>query len=559
MEEINVVVAGAAGEGVQTIGAVLGDAVSAQGYAVFSWQEFESRIRGGQNSYSLRISEEVRNAPLAEADILLALNDGAAAKYGPLLKKDGVLLAEKKRPVEKMITIPFTDIAEKELGSEIYANTIAVGALVGTLGMEVDTLNQVLAHQFAAKGDEVVKTNQAAAEKGFNLADEACKEVCPWRLPKAEAPYYLISVNEAIPTAAAYAGCRFMAAYPMSPSTAIITFLAREEERLGIFTDQAEDEIAAINMAIGASYAGARAMTATSGGGFALMVEAISLAGMMETPVVIVLAQRPGPATGLPTRTAQGDLLFAINSGHGEFPKLVLAPSDPKSAFHKTVRAFNLADKYQMPVILLTDQFLSDSRFSVEDFDIDSIGPASYLADPAMIKAYKRYQLTEDGISPRLYPGQSKHLVGLDSDEHDEKGHITEDLAQTAVAMVNKRLAKLEGLKKEINPPEEAFLDEADVVLVGWGSSRQTVLEAIHQLKGDGVKAGMIHFTEMWPLPQYTFPKGKKYWNVESNATGQLARLLRSEYQLTFEGSINRYDGLPLTGAYIRRHFNDYR
>ena len=187
MEDLNVVIAGAAGEGVQTIGAVLGDSVSAQGYAVFSWQEFESRIRGGQNSYSLRISEEVKNAPLVEADILLALNEGAAEKYGPLLKKDGVLLAEKKRPVERMITIPFTDIAVKEFGSKIYANTIAVGALVGTLGMEMDTLNQVLAHQFAAKSNEVVRTNQAAAEKGFNLADEACKEICPWRLPKAEA------------------------------------------------------------------------------------------------------------------------------------------------------------------------------------------------------------------------------------------------------------------------------------------------------------------------------------------------------------------------------------
>ena len=559
MEDLNVVIAGAAGEGVQTIGAVLGDAVSAQGYAVFSWQEFESRIRGGQNSYSIRISEEVRNAPLMEADILLSLNQGAAEKYGPLLKAGGVLLAEKERPVERMITIPFTDIAVKELGGEIYANTIAVGALVGTLGMELDTLKQVLARQFVGKGDEVVKANQAAAERGHSLADEACKEVCPWRLPKSEAPYYFISVNEAIPTAAAYAGCRFMAAYPMSPSTAIITFLARQEERLGIFTEQAEDEIAAINMAIGASYAGVRAMTATSGGGFALMVEAVSLAGMIETPVVIVIAQRPGPATGLPTRTAQGDLLFAINAGHGEFPKLVLAPSDPKDAFHKTVRAFNLADKYQTPVIILTDQFLSDSRFTIEDFELDNVAPISYLANPAKIKDYKRYLLTKDGISPRLYPGHSEHLVGIDSDEHDEEGHITEDLAKTAVAMVKKRLVKLEGLKKEIRPPEEVFLDSSEVVLVGWGSSRGAILEGIQLLKQDGVEAGMIHFTELWPLPDYAFPKGKKYWNVESNATGQLARLLKSEYGLTFKRSINRYDGLPLTGEYIRRQYNANR
>jgi 2-oxoglutarate ferredoxin oxidoreductase subunit alpha len=559
MEDLNVVIAGAAGEGVQTIGAILGNAVSAQGYAVFSWQEFESRIRGGQNSYSIRISEEVRNAPLLEADILLALNEGAADKYGPLLKKGGVLLAAKDRPAERMITIPFTELAEKELGNKILANTIAIGALTGTLGMEIDSLNQALAQQFAGKGDRVVKTNQAAAAKGYHLADEACKDICPWRLPKSDVFYYLISVNEAIPTAAAYAGCRFMSAYPMSPSTAIITFLAREEERLGVFTEQAEDEIAAINMAIGASYAGARAMTATSGGGFALMVEAVSLAGMTETPVVIILAQRPGPATGLPTRTAQGDLLFAVSAGHGEFPKLVLAPSDPRDAFYKTVRAFNLADKYQVPVIILTDQFLSDSRFSIRDFELEQVVPEFHLADPAKIKEYKRYRLTEDGISPRLYSGQSEHLVGIDSDEHDENGHITEDLAHTAVAMVEKRLTKLRGLRSEIKPPEELYREDSDIILVGWGSSRQAIREAIDLLKEDGVRAGMIHFTELWPLPDYTFPQGKTYWNVESNATGQLARLLRSEYGLRFAGSINRYDGLPLTSEYIRRSFNANR
>jgi 2-oxoglutarate ferredoxin oxidoreductase subunit alpha len=344
----------------------------------------------------------------------------------------------------------------------------------------------------------------------------------------------------------------------MTPSTGIITFLATEEDRLGVFTEQAEDEIAAINMAMGASYAGARAMTATSGGGFALMVEGVSLAGMTETPLVIVLGQRPGPATGLPTRTAQGDLLFAINAGHGEFPKLVLAPSDAKDAFHKIVRAFNLADQYQSPVIVLTDQFLADASFSIADFELHKMEPASYLSDPSAIEDYKRYQLTHDGISPRLYPGQSQQLVVADSDEHDERGHITEDLAGTAVAMVQKRQLKLKGLQKEVKPPEAFALDKADVVLMGWGSSRQAILEALSLLKQDGVKAGMIHFTELWPLPDFTFPQGKNYWSVESNATAQLARLLRSEYGLAFEGTIGRYDGLPLTGQYIRSRFNDH-
>jgi 2-oxoglutarate/2-oxoacid ferredoxin oxidoreductase subunit alpha len=557
MQDMNVVIAGAAGEGVQTVGDILAHTISAQGYAVFAWQEYESRIRGGQNSYSIRIGEQPQNAPLLPADVLLALNEGAVKKYEPLLKEEGTLLAP-SQVRERMITIPFVEIAEEELGDTMYANTIAVGALVGVLGIDLDTLKQVLAHTFRAKGNEVVESNLSAAEQGFRRATQACRGMCPWKLPQRKERYYLISGNEAIPLAAAFAGCRFIAAYPMTPSTGIITYLAREEERLGVFAEQAEDEIAAINMALGASYAGARAMTATSGGGFALMVEGVSLAGMTETPLVIVLAQRPGPATGLPTRTAQGELLFAINAGHGEFPKLVLAPSNPYDAFHKIVRAFNLADKYQMPVIVLTDHFLADSQFSVSNFDLSTADPRFHLAGPREINDYKRYRLTENGISPRLYPGQSEHLVGVDSDEHDEEGHITEDLGSTVKAMVHKRLAKMGGLKQEIVPPEEVSVDGADTVLVGWGSSRGALLEAIRLLKQEGKKAGIIHFTELWPLPEFTFSEGKTYITVESNATGQLARLLRSEYEVSFQGAIRRYDGLPLTGEYIRSYFNEY-
>ncbi len=557
MVDLNVVISGAAGEGIQTVGAVLAETVLAQGYAVFAWQEYESRIRGGQNSYSIRIGEEPQNAPLLEADILLCLNEGALAKYEPLLKRDGILLAQKEVR-ERMITIPFGKIAKEELGNKVYANTIAVGALVAILGIELETLQEIIGQRFSKKGDKVVRANYAAAEKGYTLAEKGCKDMCPWRLPKRRERYYLITGNQAIPLAAAFSGCRFISAYPMTPSTGIITFLAREVDRLGVFAEQAEDEIAAINMAIGASYAGAKAMTATSGGGFALMVEGVSLAGMTETPLVIVLGQRPGPATGLPTRTAQGDLLFAINAGHGEFPKVVLAPSDAKDAFHKMVRAFNLADKHQTTVILLTDQFLADSSFSIADFELDEIEAISYLADSSEIENYKRYQLTDNGISPRLYPGQSEHLVAADSDEHDEQGHITEDLAETAVAMVQKRLVKFKGLQKEVKPPEEFGLDEADAVLIGWGSSRQAILEAVDLLKHDGAKVGMIHFTELWPLPDFAFAEGKKYWSVESNATAQLARLLRSEYGLVFEGMVARYDGLPLTGQYIRSRFNDH-
>jgi len=418
--------------------------------------------------------------------------------------------------------------------------------------MNFEILHTILAQKFAKKGASVVTANRVAAEKGYLLAREGCQGVCPWQLPERDTRYRLIAGKEAFAMAAVLAGCRFIAAYPMSPATDIITFLAENEKELEVFTEQAEDEIAAVNMAIGASFAGARAMTATSGGGFALMVEAVSLAGMIETPLVIVLGQRPGPATGLPTRTAQGDLLFAVHAGHGEFSKLVLAPADVEDIFRKTVRAFNLADRYQIPVIILTDQFLLDSLFSVEDMRLAQYAPEFHLADPAGIDDYHRYQVTETGISARLYPGQSRHLVTADSDEHDSRGHITEDLAGTVPVMVEKRLAKHRALQAAIPPPEEIDVEGAERILVGWGSSRPALLEALEQLQKNGARTGMIHFTEMWPLPTYRFPEGKAYWSVENNATGQLARLLRSEYGISFSGEVHRYDGLPLTGPYIQ-------
>ncbi|MBW2469783.1 MAG: 2-oxoacid:acceptor oxidoreductase subunit alpha [Deltaproteobacteria bacterium] len=557
MQDVNVVIAGAAGEGIQTIGAIVSRTVLAQGYAVFTWQEYESRIRGGQNSYSIRISDKPHNAPLTKADILLALNPEAVEKYRPLIGKSGILISGESSQAPS-IQIPFAQVAKEELGKKMYANTVAVGALIGALGIDLATLQKEIESRFGQKGDEILEKNRLAAEKGYQLADEGCKSMCPWNLPQRDGRFYHINGNEAIALGAAYAGCRFISAYPMTPSTEIITYLA-ENENLGVFAEQAEDEIAAIGMAIGAGYAGTRAMTATAGGGFALMVEHVSLAGMIEVPVVIVVGQRPGPATGLPTRTSQGDLLFVIHAGHGEFPKLVLAASDPLDAFYKTVRAFNLADKYQIPVLLLTDQFLADSGFSYEAFDIDGIKPETFMADPDAIENYRRYQLTDSGISPRLYPGQSKHLVGVDSDEHDERGHITEELADVALQMAQKRLAKLKKLKKEVMPPQEISLDEADTVLMGWGSTREAMMEALDLLKQDGIKAGVIHFSEMWPLPGYVFPANKKYWTVESNATGQLARLLRSEYAVRFEGCIQRLDGLPMTANFIRTNFDAKR
>ena len=554
MEDINVVIAGAAGEGLQTIGDLLTNAIAGQGYPVFSWKEYESRIKGGNNSYSIRIGDETVNTPLFKADILLVLNNRAADKYRGLLKENGIIISTKKEG-DRSIVIPFTTMAKESFGNEIYANTIAIGAMGSVLGMDINPFRENIKKRFLKKGSDIMSANEKALEIGFDLAGKECIDMCPWKLPRRDAEYYVISGNDAIALGAAYGGCRFISAYPMTPSTGIITYLSSVQERLGIFTEQAEDEISAINMAIGASYAGVRAMTATSGGGFALMVEGISLAGMTETPLVIVLGQRPGPATGLPTRTAQGDLLFAVNAGHGEFPKLVFAPSDPKDAFHKMVRAFNLAEEYQTVVIVLTDQFLADSHFSIKDFELEKTVPHIQRTDISGIENYRRYRITDSGISPRLCPGMSEHLVCADSDEHDEYGHITEDLAVTAPNMVKKRFAKWKGLKNSIFPPEEISVKESEIIFIGWGSTRGALIEALKSFEKDGIHAGLIHFTELWPLPEYDFPKDKTFWSVEGNILGQLSRLLKSEYDIHFKGLISRYDGLPITADYIRRDF----
>lgn len=551
MGEWSIAAAGTAGQGVQTIGEVITVAARKQGYAVFSWKEYESRIRGGQNSYRIRVSEDPKNAPVERMDIVLALNMEAAEKYGFLVKQDGLLLAPESSN-KNALAMDFQALANESAGKKIFANAAAAGALAAAMGMNPQGVKSELAARFTEKGAESVAGNESAFQAGYDHAMALCKDRRTPSIPdRDQRPEALTNVHEAIAIGAAYAGCRAIFAYPMTPSTNIIGQMAARWEDLGVFWEQVEDEIAAINMAIGASYAGARAMTATSGGGFSLMAEGISLAGMTETPLVIVLAQRPGPATGLPTRTAQGDLQFALNAGHGEFPKIVLAPSDPKEAFHLTVKAFNMADKYQAPVIILTDQHLSDAHFT-QDIHPEESEPEYHLARDCENPPYRRYAITREGISPRMYPGQSEHLVCADSDEHDESGHITEDLFNTAPAMAEKRLRKIKAMEREIPEAFTHVPSKSEIILMGWGSSGNALFEAAELLTQEGRRTGVIHFTHLWPFPELPPLQGEKLFSVENCALPQLARLVRQETGLSFTGSVLRYDGLPLTGTYIR-------
>lgn len=320
---------------------------------------------------------------------------------------------------------------------------------------------------------------------------------------------------------------------------------------------QPEDEIAAINMIIGAGYAGVRVMTATSGGGFCLMVEGLGLAGMTETPIVVVDAQRPGPAIGLPTRTEQGDLQFILHAAHGEFPRAVLAPATIEDWFWLTIKAFNLAEKYQLPVILLTDQHLASSYTTVERFNLSKVTidrGLLFSEEKAGASEYKRHEITKSGISPRAFPGQERTLVVTDSDEHDETGHLIED-AETRTKMMRKRMRKLFSLKKEIAAPQLYGPKRAETTLIGWGSTYGGICEAVDILRREGVGVNLLHFNELWPFPSEAavdvLAKAEDSYVVENNATGQLAHLIQAETGRKVSGKILKYDGRPFTPAYI--------
>jgi len=404
----------------------------------------------------------------------------------------------------------------------------------------------------------VATANQEALEAGFRWGNDNARGRL--QLPPVQgAPRrMMMDGNEAIALGAVAGGLKFYSFYPMTPSTSIGQNLAKWSKDLGLVVEQGEDEIAVINMALGASFVGSPSMVGTSGGGFALMVEGVSLAAMTETPIVLVIGQRPGPATGLPTRTEQGDLEFVVHAGHGEFPKAVYAPADPKQCFEVTQRALNTADRYQSPVFILTDQFLADSYRAVGPFSLGGRSPVRpwFTEDLEIARPYERFAFTDTGISPRILPGMSKHLVVVDSDEHYEDGHITEDLT-IRTRMVDKRLKKGNGIRSEVIPPEWMGDEEADLLLICWGPSRGAVLEAAQEMRAKGTSVGVGHFSQVWPLvPEQfigRFEKAKKVVAVEGNALGQFARLIRRESGFTVSEVVRRYDGLPLTPEYILR------
>jgi 2-oxoglutarate ferredoxin oxidoreductase subunit alpha len=558
--DYSIKIGGEAGQAIQTIGDALGRVFARSGFHVFSHQDYESRVRGGHNFYQIRLSNQPLTAARDKVDILVAFDRESITRHeneltpnGRIIYDDSALKFTGEGPA--FLAIAFEKLAQEQGGAKIMANTVATGAVLGLLGMKLDLFLELINALFRQKGDAVIEANRKAALAGYQYAQEHGEPSTFVVAADKVKPRMLIGGVQAIALGALVSGCTFYAAYPMTPSTGIMNYLASKGETYGVVVEQAEDEIAAINMALGASYAGVRAMTGTSGGGFALMAEGLSLAAMTETPIVIAMGQRPGPATGLPTRTEQGDLAFLVAAGHGEFPRVILAPGTPGQAFHLTNKAFDIAEKYQIPVFILFDTYLGDCQWTFDGFDLSRLQYHDYrLRGDAFkdLRVYKRYADTTSGISPLAVPGDAPHVVVVDSDEHDEEGHIVEDGA-TRKRMVEKRFRKLPLINNEIAPPELYKDHEARIVLVGWGSTYGVMKEAIDAL-AQSRSIAMLHFSEIFPLPDPAHVDYLAFLRqaqlclcIEHNATGQFSRLLRAETGFEFQAIIHKYDGRPFT------------
>jgi len=561
--DLTLKIGGEAGQGMQTIGYVLSKTFARGGFHLFANQDYMSRIRGGHNFFQIRVKEEPVSALSEEVDILIALDKATVEIHRSELKEKGVIIFDGEHinisvQPPHLLSVPLERLAREEGGNKLFSNSVAVGAALGVLDYRFDILAQVLKEVFGRRGEETVQNNIKTARAGYDFIQENYKDsqVSPLQSGKGNKKM-LISGNEALSLGAIAAGCKFMAAYPMTPSTGIITYLAGKTREFGLIAEQAEDEIAAINMAIGASFAGVRAMVATSGGGFSLMVEALGLAGMTETPLVIIEAQRPGPSTGLPTRTAQADLEFVLHASQGEFPRAIFAPATAEDAFWLVVKAFNVTEKYQVPVIIMSDQHLADSYCTCHKFDLTKVKiERGIISDAELekIKDYRRHRFTPSGISPRAFPSQKGRIVITDSDEHDEDGHLTEDL-EMGKKMVQKRLKKIEALATEIEPPPVYPHENAQIILIGWGSTYGALREAVDILIDQGVNVSLMHFQEIWPFPtQFVtsiLSKVKQSFCVENNATGQLAHIIRAETGRKVTGKILKFDGRPFSSQYI--------
>lgn len=547
IKDMSVMIAGKAGDGVLFTGNVLAKLLKRQGWEVATYRDFPSNIRGEDTCYTVRSSLDKIYGLGDRVDILLAFDCAAILAHLPEIAENGIVfcdgegvtaLSPEKTRGKTFHRFLLRSMAREKYGREIFKNMIALGALSYVLDLDRDLLEQIISETFLKrKGEDVVRTNIEAAAFGYEKAREMTTETERHPLTRKEDDdRILISGDEAIALGALAAGCRFFAAYPICPASEIWQALVHDMPDFGGVVVQTEDELAALNMAIGAAFAGARAMTSTSGPGASLMMEAFSMAGMAEVPVVIAHVQRMGPATGMPTKSQQGDVLQWIFGSHGEFPRIVLAPGTVGECFDMTVRAFNLVEKYQCPVILLTELDMGQNYRTSRTFDLSAVridrGKLVRPGELAALPGFKRYEFTPDGISPRSLPGQKNGIHVVESLEHDERGYRDESLANR-LRMMEKRMRKLDGAAVDLAPPQVWGFEKADVGFIACGSTLGAVLEAMDELREKKVASRFLQLRTLWPFPaeevREFISRSRDVFVVEHNFAGQLATLIKSQ------------------------------
>ncbi|MEN9328252.1 MAG: hypothetical protein RI947_1060 [Candidatus Parcubacteria bacterium] len=555
-------IGGEAGFGIMTTGLSFGKVAIRSGYHVFDYNEYPSLIRGGHNTYEVMISSQEVYAQKQDIDLLVCLNKDTYTHHKHRLTDKSIVVYDADEfTIEETgfvkLHIPFASMKKEHHVMQIMVNTIALGASLALLSGDIAIFYEIIEKEFKRKGEEVIAFNKKLTDLGFNYIKEHYSEhIKPVLTRKQEKSKMILTGNDAFSLAAVVADCRFYAAYPMTPSSTVLTSLAGWQDKSKMVVRHAEDEIAVMNTVLGASFAGVRSATGTSGGGFALMVEGISFAGVAEISVVVFLSQRPGPATGMPTWTEQGDLLFAVNAGHGEFPKIVLAPGDIHEMFELTLKAFDLADIYQMPVIVMSDKFLSESHKSVNKEDISNLFANYHPNRGKLVNApgegkYLRYKITDDGISERLLPGAPGAFYQVNSYEHVEDGHTTEEAAPR-IEQVDKRSRKWQTyLDSHFKAPRVyGDIETADAVFVSWGGNKGPIIEAQKMLDAQGKKTAYIHFTHIYPMNtsivKDILSKDKRYILIENNAHGQFGKLLTMETGIMIKESLLKYDGRPI-------------
>lgn len=570
-ESVIVRIAGAAGDGIASTGEVFGKICSRLGLHVMAYNAYQSAIRGGHVWLQLNVGSKKTLSHGEAPDVAILLNRTSPDLHIPQMKKGGVvfynssLITQEVAKLREDITVyglPFKELVTEPGVESVMANTMLLGCVIQLLGLDPQTGMDFIADRFRKKGEKIVGLNQRIFSLGIEWVKKNAKPL-DLQLKGDSKKRMFLTGNQAFGMGLLAHGIKFYAAYPMSPSTGILHYLATKAKSHKIVVKQTEDEIAAVNFIIGAAHAGVRAATATSGGGFSLMVEGVGLAGMLEEPIVIINVQRGGPSTGIPTKQEQGDLNMVLGASQGDFPRIILAPKDTEDAFYTVGRAFNLAEKYQTPVLILSDLFLSEHFQTIEPFTSMLPIERGKLVNQVSGGSYKRFLLTEDGVSPRLIPGTPQGMYVAASDEHDEVGNVISDVLAGLPDSLDirnkihtKRMKKLEVARKEdMKLPSVTGPKNAELSLLGWGATYDAIEEACQYLNADGLSVNHIHFTDLYPLPiegvRDMLEACKEIIAVENNYSSQMTRLIRAETAFDIKRTVNRFDGEPFTGEDI--------